>query len=154
MLNLNFSLLKDFNTHGWLRADYLDGAMTDRGFKLIGWGKHRRTYLSPNGRYVLKFPIAYSGIRDNMEEHHTWHLYKNSPSNIGVLYAPCRIIDGFVLMMWACHNTCGWSDGDNHAVARGMLKRIGGAPYWAEYIDCMQVGMLHNGKIVAFDYAL
>jgi len=154
MFNLRFEFLKSFDTSIEKRAEYLDATMASHGYKLIGNGKHRRTYLSPNGRYVLKFPMLASGIRDNKDEHNTWHMFKNRPSKDGVLYAPCRLIKDFVLMMWACSDTCGYSDGCERAIGSGTLKRMShNIPVWADYIDCQQVGTLLNGKIVAFDYA-
>lgn len=155
MLNLRLKFLKDFNIPVERRMEYLDEAMQSHGFKLIGHGKHRRGYLSPNGRYVLKFPMFSGGMHDNRLEHQTWHRHKNTPNKDGILYAPCRIIDNFVLMMWACSDTCGWSDGCNRAIEGGTLKRrTENVPMWADYIDCSQVGTLRNGKIVAYDYAL
>lgn len=154
MLNLRFEFLKDFNISAERRAEYLDATMASHGYKLMGNGKHRRTYLSPNGRYVLKFPMLDLGIRDNRDEHMLWHEHKSSPNKDGVLYAPCRLINDFIIMMWACSDTCGYSDGCERAINSGTLKRrTNDVPVWADYIDCMQVGTLHNGKIVAFDYA-
>jgi hypothetical protein len=144
------SHIKRFN------RNYVRTLMSEMGFNLLGHGVHRETYLSPNEKYVLKFPICETGINVNIKEHETWHKFKNSPdhSHGGALYAPCRLINKIVLMMWAVKESYGDSEGDDRARLRGYLKQPASviSPSWIRYFDCYQAGPLANGKVVAYDY--
>lgn len=134
---------------------YTYNLMSQMGFSLMGNGCHRETYLSPNKKYVLKFPINGKGIDVNAQEHLIWHLYKSKPdySHGGMVYAPCRLIGGLVLMMWAVTKSFGCSQGDDDAQSKGYIPgSIMVPPAWVERIDCCQAGVLPSGKIVAYDY--
>lgn len=142
--------------------NYVNSLMKTMQFTLLGEGIHRRTFLSPSKRYVLKFPLCRSGVLSNQREHALWHKYKNKDHD-DIVYAPCRIIADTVLMMWAVTHTFGCADGDANAISRGLLhsacrRLVDGAwsfeaaPDWVKYLDCSQAGILPNGKIVAYDY--
>lgn len=115
----------------------LDLFMLKMSFEIVGEGRMRRTYIAPHGRFVLKFPTNPDGIYANKYEHDTYRKYKNRPDSNGIYFAPCRLMDGFVLMM--------------RTVER--MSANDSCPEWVGYIDCEQAGYLANGKLVAYDYA-
>lgn len=152
MQDFRWELITDFNLDKEIRVRYINAVMAARGFKLLGEGRMRRTYLSPNKRFVLKFPMDASGIGGNQREHLIWHKQKRADPN-GITYAPCRLINNTLLMMWTCDESFGDSKGCLQAEDRGFLKRCSlEAPKWADFIDCRQVGLLRNGKFAAYDY--
>ena len=136
------------------RRRHLDANMRLAGFKLIGQGRHRRTYLSPNKKYVLKFPMCSDALAVNRHEQEIWRAYKNTSQDDGTLYAPCRLIKDFVLMMWAVDSSYGCSFGDERAFSKDMLVRLDetDAPSWVFDIDATQAGYLPDGRLVAYDY--
>lgn len=153
----NFRLSWDY------RREYMDTFMKRLGFQLLGEGRMRRTFLAPHKRFVLKFPTSQCGLDGNKSEAELYARWKNKPdtSRYGMVYAPCRLIQNSILMMWAVQEAFGESDGDREARDnQKMIKfyrdrdryndtRI---PAWAREVDCQQVGILANGRVVAYDY--
>lgn len=143
----DFARIRDCN------KKYCDTLMKELNFQLIGTGSSRRTYLSPSKKYVLKFPTCVWGIDMNVSEHNIWHKFKNNSDQDGTFYAPCRLIGGLVLMMWAVTQSYGDSEGDDDARFRGFIPMpTDEMPAWVIELDCCQAGTLSNGKVVAYDY--
>ena len=121
----------------------------------IGCGRQRMSFLHKNKRHVLKLPISKFGIDSNHKEHYLWHKYKNSPDDNGIYYAPCRLVDHSTLMMWYCSEIFGTSIGCLNSIKTKKLALCSKPmPTWAWKLDSNQVGVLINGKIVAYDHEL
>jgi len=156
----DLKIILDFDIPHRARCNYIDDVMDKRKFTYLGSGRHRRTYLSPNKRYVLKFPHCRNGLYANQDEAKTWKESLHHPCDIA--YAPCRLIEGSILMMVAVVEAYGGTDGCDNARSSNL---IGGydiysrclesnLPSWIENIDACQVGRTRNGKLVAYDYGL
>jgi hypothetical protein len=107
------------------------------GLRLIGQGRHRRTYLSKSGKYVVKLPINNNGEDANQQE---LNSYQNNPQN----KARCRLIwimSKPVLLMEVVQPW--WEVGDD----------IDTLPDWVRRIDAYQAGYNRKNKLVAWDYA-
>lgn len=142
----------------------IDDIMRQLRFTFLGQGRDRRTYLSPNKRYVLKFPKDEGGVEANQREASIWKEFGNKPDHGmgGACYAPCRLICGSILMMRAMAKIYGCTYGDE--AGRNYLGGYevhednsdeSGLPYWAcdpDNTDSYQVGQLPNGKFVVYDY--
>ena len=139
-----------------IRSAYIDGFMTELGFVLIGRGRMRAVYRAPNKRYVLKFPHHEAGLKGNIEEARRYSKYKNNPdpTNHGAVYAPCRLIQGSILIMWSIVSTFGDSSGCHQATKNKLLETADedNQPDWVSHLDCNQAGYLRNGRIVAYDF--
>lgn len=130
-----------------------------QGFIYLGGGRHRRTYLSPNKRFVLKFPRNQDGLYVNQIEDQAYHRVFNRPDGNGQCYAPCRLIKGTVLMMRTVVELFGRTDGCDSARDSGQVQGedaddddAPNLPDWCSNIDSTQVGYLANGRLVAYDY--
>ncbi len=157
-------MFPDFlNAYDVLDRPKIDAYMSERGFTFLGEGRSRRTYLSKNKRYVLKFHLdKYTSANQN--EAKTWRQFfgKTNPTYGDCLYAPCRLLDGKVLMMKAMVEVYGGTNGCVTARENGL----GGADAFKsseersklpEYIskwsvDSQQIGKMANGKYVIYDY--
>lgn len=148
----NFDLSWDF------RRSYIDTFMERMNFTLLGEGRMRRTFLAPSKRFVLKFPTYEAGLDGNRSEAALYQRFKNKPdhSRYGMVYAPCRLIQNAILMMWAVKEGYGESDGDREAARNQSAITFDscrrGLPSWVNEVDCQQVGILKNGRLVAYDY--
>jgi hypothetical protein len=119
---------------------YIDRIAHDNNFVFIGEGRHRRTFFTRSKKNVIKFPINAGGLRANQYEYDQYKTYYNGPDKDGIVYAPCRLIKNCVLIMVAIQDDFGFGN-DN----------IPDPPYWVTKVDCEQVGILKNGRIVAYD---
>lgn len=149
---INFDLSWDY------RMSYIDTFMANMKFTLLGEGRMRRTFLAPHKRFVLKFPTYEAGLHGNRSEAALYQQFKNKPdhSRYGIVYAPCRLIQDAILMMWAVKESFGESDGDRQAERNQRDIRFSdyrrNLPSWVNEVDCQQVGYLQNGRLVAYDY--
>jgi hypothetical protein len=139
----------------FFKEQELDKLLLSKGYLFLGEGRHRRTYLSPNKRFVLKYPHCRDGILANQRESMIWKNNFNKDVNKRN-YAPCRLIKETVLMMQAVVEIFGETRGCANAIGTRTVR--GGSscdqlPSWVYNIDSMQVGKLANGKLVAYDYA-
>lgn len=139
------------------RENYIHKVMTSCGCKKVAAGGTRLVYLTNDGKYVIKFPRSGYGITVNADEHRIWHKYKNSPDKNkgGILYAPCRLVHGSILVMKALAKICGESAGDADATRNGVIPTDtlpSNVPGWCYKLDCEQVGYLPDGRLVAYDY--
>lgn len=141
-----------------LNVNEVDEVAQRLNFTLLGQGRHRRTYLAPHSRFVLKFPLDTLGESANKDEHARWHSFKNKPDpyNYNALYTPCRLINNKILLMWAATAIGGDTDADDLALGSGKLNKLSSwdFPKWADYIDAYQVGRLRNGKVTAYDFSV
>jgi hypothetical protein len=113
------------------------------GFSYLGSGRHRFVFKSPNGRYVLKFPINYLGLIANCDESRLYRQMLAKPSSYNEeSYAPCRLISGAILMMRYVKDISLDSN------------KLDSCPKWVNYVDCLQVGFLKDGKLVSYDYSI
>jgi hypothetical protein len=152
-----------YTAYDILDRQALDTYMQERGFTYVGEGRARRTYLSKNKRYVLKFHIAPNLIH-NQREAATWRNFFSKPNsnNHDCLYAPCRLIDGKILMMRAMVEVYGGTGGCTEARSAGL----GGCsvydseaarnnlpdPVRKWSADICQFGKMSNGKYAIYDY--
>ena len=146
---LNFSIPLNEKEKG------LKNILEPLGYQHVGTGGSRITFLTPDKKYVVKFPWFEYGILVNKDEHHIWHKYKNNPEPTrGMVFAPCRLIYGSILIMRAVSVLCGNAYGDRQGrkVIEGDPDLPNDAPPWASLVDCHQVGKLPNGRWVAYDY--
>lgn len=155
----NLKSICDFKTSKSYRIGLIDALMAEKGFTFLGEGRHRRTYLSPNKRFVLKFPHCKEGLTANRNESDTWKKHLGKPDLDGTEYAPCRLIQGKIIMMAAMVEVYGGTEGCDYARDIGAVKGEDkfycddDLPSWAKDIDACQVGMSASGKLVAYDYA-
>lgn len=152
----------NFNLSFEIRRDYIDRLMAKMNFSYLGKGRHRLTFLSPSKKFVLKFPKFENGLWANQSEARKWKRTFGKPdnNNYGVIYAPCRLIQNTILLMTAVVKVYGETEGCDNARWSGLVGGVmndGDAeslPRWADnYVDSNQVGLLANGKLVAYDYA-
>jgi len=118
------------------RDGYLNkiiNSLVKKNFKYLNGGRHRETLLTPSKNSVIKIPSIYDGIYANISERNIFSYFHGSNNH----YAPCRLIDNFMLLMKKVETN----------INRNNL------PQWAYNIDAVQVGRLPNGKLVAFDYS-
>lgn len=144
----------DFNLSEFVRFTALQEALETKGFTFVGHGKDRFTFLSPNRRYVLKFPRWDSGLWANEREAKLWKETLGRPDLNGIVYAPCRLLKDGILIMWAVTSAYGETYGCSVARKAGLDYSGNGddLPNWVSSVDCSQVGILHNGKLAAYDY--
>ena len=153
----DLDIILNFNLSYATRRRYLDNVMKEKGFTFLGTGRHRRTYLSPNKRFVLKFPNYRAGVEANRNEAFKWKGFlNNKAAPHGAKYAPCRLLQDCIIMMVAVVEAYGETCGDDSARDSGAIGGEStplGLPDWCFGIDSCQVGKLANGKLVAYDYA-
>lgn len=104
-----------------------------RGFKFIGAGNYRKGFARNN--LVVKVPLGYAGLFQNMIEAYAYHLHrkKSDTSNRNVVYAPAKLLrDGLLGMVF---------------VAEASASDL---PEWCCGIDRSQVG-LYNNRVVVYD---
>lgn len=151
----------DFFMDGDLLKEYMESF----GFIYLGSGKDRHTFLSPNRRFVLKFPKHRKGRNANRREHKAWKesLARLVGNSNDVQYAPCRLLLDCVIMMEAMVELYGWAyadySGRQHLGGaempgpdRDQFKELDWWQTWSYSIDCAQIGKKRNGKIVVYDY--
>ncbi len=97
----------------------------------VGTGRNRIVYRRRN--IVIKFPLNDYGIYDNNYE---YRFYKKHKKSGFIPYANCKIWKNNVLIMEYIKHV-GWKDGQ---------------PDWCNFVDCGQVGMDKNNKLVAYDF--
>lgn len=106
-----------------------------KGFKYFDFGSFRSVWS--NKDYVIKIPVDKDGLLDNLMEAKAWKKYKNNPTNLGIVLAPCRLLSNFALLM-PFINTCTYHQ-------KELIE-------WSDKVDAQQIGML-NGRTVAYDFA-
>ncbi len=158
LLNIDNISYRNFYRKPVLDFSKIDSVAFQLGFTFLGQGRHRRTYLAPHTRFVLKFPLNEYGATANRQEHRLWHKFKNKPdpNNYNIIYAPCRLINSSILLMWAMISIGGDTNGDDSATDSGQVSRLDSDEYpeWSDYVDAEQVGKLRNGKIAAYDFSI
>lgn len=136
----------DFTQPYHQRRGYIDRIADDNHLTLIGEGKHRRVFKTRSNKFVIKFPMNSNGLKANQYEADNYKLYRSEPNEIGIVYAPCRLIKQSALLMMVMEYEFGFDEG--LLFANKVNVNI---PKWAYSIDCHQVGMISSGKIVAYD---
>ncbi len=106
------------------------------GAPLFDYGRNRAVY--DRGRYVLKVPRNEDGESDNYWEADMSRSFGRRPDINGICYARCRLLKNGWLVMEKVQ-----------PLPSGVQ-----APKWADYVDCQQVGLARDGRIVAFDYGV
>jgi hypothetical protein len=155
-MKVNFKRVTDWYSETASRRKYILGAMKRANYTLLGEGRMRITFLAPHKRFVLKLPLSERGQSASAREAELWAKYQWKPIWDGTVIAPCRMIGGVMLMMRTVVELYGYTEGCRKG--RQILPnfdlshRDGRMPNWAHKIDCMQVGRLANGKLVAYDY--
>jgi hypothetical protein len=147
MNRINISKIVDFRIAKSLRLSYIHRYMKELDFRFLGAGRSRLTFMAQNNRFVLKFPINALGLKANQEESDIFRKNRNGSPD-GIIYAPCRLIRHTILMMKAIQHDFGLREGSFRAMEMGVEL-----PAWSSKVDAHQVGMLPNGKIVAYDYS-
>lgn len=147
------NLITNFSIEQYIRVNYFSSLMEKYNFTFVGEGFTRRTYLSPNERFILKCPINEDGLYCNIRESELWHKFKSRANKSGIYFIPCRLINNCILMMWAVNQIAGDSIGDRRALDDGNLYKMDKSLFqdWFHNIDSCQVG-LYNGKPMAYDY--
>lgn len=105
-------------------------------------GRNRRVFLMRG--YVIKVPLNYEGIDDNLHE----GKQRRPAGPLGeyeTIYARTRLVhhhDIPVLLM----------ERVTHATSAALDAYFGKIPSWVYGIDCCQVGFTKDGRLVAYDY--
>jgi hypothetical protein len=105
-------------------------------YPLLDFGRHRAVYDA--GRNVLKVPRHEKGYYDNLWEHDKSRSYGLRPDVNGIFYARCRALPSGILVMEKVIDP----------PSRMSL------PDWVGYVDCQQVGLTRDGRIVAYDFGV
>jgi hypothetical protein len=109
--------------------------LEEKGFEYLSHGSFRRVW--ERGNIVVKVPDNHDGLIDNRVEAHAWRIYRNRPSKMGIVVAPCRLLPNGCLMMVKVEDGFGSVP----------------VPDWSDMIDHDQVGV-YKGRAVAYDAAL
>jgi hypothetical protein len=109
---------------------------------LLGQGRHRKTYLSPSGKFVVKIPhgewCGDDGLDGQLANIREAEIFKKTKGKDGEFrYARCRLMANGWLVMEKIDNNYRWGE----------------MPSWVLSIDCAQVGKNRKGDWVAYDYA-
>lgn len=116
-----------------IEYDILRKNLLEKGFKFLGSGKDRRVFLTPNKKYVIKFPIHKDGAQANWNEARRWRYRKSYDKK----FARCKLIPNTDILV----------------MEYVKPRKIGDpVPRWAYGVDCLQVGYNCNGNLVAYDY--
>ncbi len=159
-MNINLSLVTNWDEFEDIRQRHIAGAMQEAGFTFLGAGRHRTTYLAPHKRFVLKFPNSLWGLRASQREAEWWKKNHWTPNVRGVHFAPCHMVAKTILMMRTVVKLYGHTFGCKRG--RTILEEASlddynpinpNQPKWATWVESNQIGMLANGKWVAYDYA-
>jgi hypothetical protein len=106
-------------------------------FIFLGEGRGRLVYKHKN--WVIKIPKDDWGLGDNYHEATVSKIYKNRPNGNGVYFAKCKITPcGLLVMEYV----------DTTSINYKTL------PEWTGFVDCNQVGLTKDGRLVAYDYGI
>jgi hypothetical protein len=130
------------NNYNLLKKEYADKikiVMNDKGYKFIGEGRDRIVYKKEKSNYVVKVPIGEHGITANQNEADNYkrELKLIKPSK-DCLYAKCRLVKSYLLVM---------------EYVEPISYKHERFPDWGDFIDCGQVGITKDDRVVAYDYA-
>jgi hypothetical protein len=105
-----------------------------QGYNLLGAGASRKAFHKTSAGSVIKVPYNSVGLDDNVIEAYCYKKYRSDPDpELGIIFAPCRLIsNGCLLMVF---------------VDRAPRESL---PDWANEIDGSQAGYFKD-KIVAYD---
>jgi hypothetical protein len=104
----------------------------------LGIGRNRVTFAHSPG-WVIKVPINDWGLLDNESEAETFQCFGRT--NAFIKYAQCRI------------------EFDQEGIPLLLMERLAvdiplaGLPEWCDFVDCQQVGIGHDGQLLAYDYS-
>ena len=123
-------------------------AQSEKGWKLLGIGVFRHTYLSPSGKFVYKIPFDQYGFSCNRTEHQLYRDRHRAPySGLGRdKLARCRLAPSGVLVMELVKP---------HIM---NIKRHSSPgteqepPEWSHKIDTAQVGLARDGQWKVYDF--
>ncbi len=159
-MKLDLALITNWDKFEDVRMRHIDDAMKDAWFTHLGAGRHRTTYLAPHKRFVLKFPVSWVGLEASRREAAWWKKNHWKPTLRGVQFAPCRMISGAILMMRPVvvmyGHTFGCQKGRrilNQSEEERVSHILLPIPKWAGEVESNQIGILANGRWVAYDYA-
>lgn len=114
--------------------------LASRGFKFISSGRHRATFLTPSGKYVLKIPRD-DGEGDT-EEANRSEAEAYASGCLPFPVAKCRLIKYFgkdCILMEKVNTSPDYKRSENK---------------WVNKVDIYQVGYTRKGRLVAYDYTL
>lgn len=117
-----------------------------KGFTYLGSGRHRRSFLCPSNKYVLKVPKNANGELANEQEVRIYRKSLVKPCDIK--FARCR---QFFWKDFLCNIMEYVQPLRNYEVDK--LHHVGELPDWVWAIDCEQVGYNARGEVVAYDYS-
>ena len=133
-------------------AKALRALAEQRGWKKIGSGAYRDTFLSPSGRFVYKVPHAGFAIYSNRREHELFRGLHNTDGGYNKLdrrrFARCRLAPSGILVMELVRPPREHRHVNGHA-QRTTKRR---PPRWADVLDKAQVGLNREQRWVAYDY--
>ena len=102
-------------------------------YEFLGAGRNRAVFLTPSGKFVIKIPLNIAGNSDNYIEG------KKKNDDFPLPNSKYLEINGFSCVMMEYVEQLKISDATN-------------IPWWANYVDSMQVGYTRKGRLVAYDY--
>lgn len=105
----------------------------------IGIGRRRATFAHSDG-WVIKIPLDDYGVNDNESE---WHIFrKRGRTGPYMQFAECRM------------------EYNNVGLPLLIMERLDTShipweqlPSWCKFVDCCQVGIAHDGALLAYDYS-
>jgi hypothetical protein len=118
----------------------------DKYFTDFRVGRTRICFFSENKDIVIKIPLNEKGFIGNINEYDLYSLSLIEKPKSKKVFAPCRMFYK-ALVMKKIQYDFGFKEG--LVLAKEMRVKL---PEWAFKVDCNQVGMLYNGKLVAYDF--
>jgi hypothetical protein len=95
----------------------------------------KRATFTVGSRWVVKVPLSWEGVSEN--------CYEAQHTDPGVPLAACRlhvsIPSGLPLLWMERVDPVTWSRNDPRY------------PAWADWVDCGQIGLTTDGRLVAYD---
>jgi hypothetical protein len=114
--------------------------LESKGFKFIGSGRQRATFLTPSGKYVLKIPRDDS--EGDAEEANRSEAHAYISGCLPFPVAKCRLIRYLgkdCILMEKVDTSPDYKRSENK---------------WVNKVDIYQVGYTRKGQLVAYDYTL
>lgn len=109
------------------------------GWFFINHGSFREVFH--RGNWVIKVPFTDDGALDNLMEAKAWRKYRDKPTSLGIMLAPCRLLPNGCLLMVAV-DTDNWAPPSWNTSINGL-----------EVLDKNQAGF-YKGRVVAYDFGL
>lgn len=119
-----------------------------RRFEFLGRGRHKLTYAHPSGLLVMKIPCKPEGIF-GIETEYLLYTRQKHKRNRRVADCHMRYVGGVPVLYMERVRVMADAGAHGFYMSEEDDAR---AEAWVHDVDCSQVGMTWDGRIVAFDY--